>query len=69
MAKTNPTASSIASALSGATIIYIGPAGQVSPVFGPLGVGERYQATEAFAAYLVATHPDYWQRPAAPALS
>lgn len=43
---------------------YIGPVGQESPTFGPLVVGQRYQASVSFADYLVERHPDYWQRPA-----
>ena len=49
------------------TLVYVGPPGQESPTFGPLIPGESYQADEAFVAYLVTTHPDYWTRPSAPA--
>lgn len=43
-------------------ITYVGPVGQESPLFGALEPGQTYQADEAFAAYLVMTHPDFWQR-------
>lgn len=46
------------------SIIYVGPAGSESPVFGPLEPGERYQCDEVFAAYLCTQHPTFWQRPA-----
>lgn len=44
---------------------YVGPEGQESPFFGPLVVGQRYQAPVAFGEYLIATHPSHWKRPAA----
>ena len=44
-------------------IEYIGPPGQTSPELGPLSAGRRYQVTATFGAYLLATHPDYWNRP------
>lgn len=47
------------------TIEYIGPAGQESPVLGPLSVGSRYQVNVTFAAYLLERHPDIWTRPSA----
>lgn len=46
-------------------LYYIGPAGQESPVLGPLSVGSRYQVNVSFADYLVARHPDVWTRPTA----
>lgn len=42
---------------------YIGPAGQESPVFGLLVVGQRYQADAVLGAYLLEHHTDYWKRP------
>lgn len=45
------------------TLVYIGPAGQESPLFGVLVPGQSYQAETAFAAYLVAQHPAFWRRP------
>jgi len=50
-----------------AEIEYCGPPEQESPVFGLLTVGQRYAATVAFGEYLIATHPEYWKRPAATA--
>ena len=50
---------------SASTIIYVGPAGQDSPLFGSLVAGRRYQTDEAMASYLCAQHPTYWQRPPA----
>lgn len=41
---------------------YVGPPGQTSPVFGALVPTQQYAADADFATYLVATHPDYWQR-------
>lgn len=45
---------------------YVGPAGQTTQGFGghqELVPGQVYYTADAdFAAYLVATHPDYWQR-------
>lgn len=46
-----------------ATLVYIGPPGQESPLLGPLVAGRRYQVDVGFAAYLAETHPTYWQRP------
>lgn len=46
------------------TVMYCGPLGQESPMFGPLEPGERYQCEAALAEYLVKRHPDYWKRPA-----
>jgi len=42
-------------------LTYIGPPEQESPALGPLVAGRRYQVAADFAAYLVSTHPDYWQ--------
>lgn len=41
---------------------YVGPPGQTSPLFGALVRDQQYSADADFAAYLAATHPDYWQR-------
>lgn len=54
-----------AATTASADLTYIGPPGQDSPVFGLLIAGQRYQADAAFAAYLVARHPEYWQPAAA----
>ena len=43
------------------SLTYIGPPEQESPTFGPLVAGRRYQVAADLAAYLVSTHPDYWQ--------
>lgn len=40
---------------------YVGPPEQSSPDHGPLVAGRRYQMAADLAAYLSATHPDYWQ--------
>lgn len=44
-----------------ASLTYIGPPEQTSPDLGPLVAGRRYQMAADRAAYLAATHPDYWQ--------
>lgn len=44
-------------------IVYAGPVGHESPVFGVLVPGQTYQAETAFAAYLVKQHPAFWRRP------
>lgn len=45
-----------------ASLRYVGPAGQTSPVFGELTPGTFYTTADAtFAAYLAEKHPDYWQ--------
>ena len=44
-----------------ASIEYVGPPEQMSPNLGPLVAGRRYQMQAELAAYLCATHPDYWQ--------
>lgn len=43
------------------TLTYIGPPEQTSPALGPLVAGRRYQVAADMAAYLVATHSEYWQ--------
>lgn len=43
------------------SLVYVGPPEQTSPALGPLVAGRRYQMAADFAAYLVSTHPDYWQ--------
>lgn len=43
------------------SLVYVGPPEQTSPTLGPLVAGRRYQMAADFAAYLVSTHPDYWQ--------
>ena len=42
-------------------LTYIGPPEQAHPDHGPLVAGRRYQMAADLAAYLCATHPDYWQ--------
>lgn len=42
-------------------VTYVGPPEQTSPDLGPLVAGQRYQVAADRAAYLCATHPDYWQ--------
>ncbi len=45
------------------TLTYVGPHGAESPRYGALVPGRDYQESDpAFAAYLVATHPDHWSR-------
>lgn len=48
-----------------ATLIYVGPEGQESPLLGPLVAGRRYQVAADLAGYLAAIHPNYWQLPGA----
>lgn len=51
------------------TLVWVGPDGQVWPYLDEtyvLVAGQRYQVDADFAEYLVKTHPDHWQRPAAP---
>jgi hypothetical protein len=56
-----PTSPAAAAAAS-ATLRYVGPSGQTSPVFGELEPGRTYTTADAtFAAYLAEKHPDYWQ--------
>jgi hypothetical protein len=44
-------------------LTYVGPRDAESPRYGALVPGRVYQETDpAFAAYLVATHPDHWAR-------
>lgn len=43
------------------SVTYVGPEGHESPTFGPLVAGRRYQIQADLAAYLCATHPDFWQ--------
>lgn len=64
---TTPSTSSAAAAAGAlATLRYVGPPGQTSPVFGALEPGRTYTTADAtFAAYLVAKHPEYWQPGAA----
>ena len=68
MAKTptpKTSASPAAAAAASATLRYVGPSGQTSPVFGDLEPGRTYTTADAtFAAYLAEKHPDYWQRAA-----
>lgn len=67
MAKKLSTTTSDAAdaAVAPARLIYVGPEGQTSPVFGELAPGRIYTMADAtFAAYLAAKHPDYWQRAA-----
>lgn len=55
-----------AEAAPSATLRYVGPSGQTSPVFGDLEPGRTYTTADAtFAAYLAEKHPDYWQLAAA----
>ena len=65
MAKKHPSTSSspaAGAAAAPATLRYVGPEGQTSPVFGVLVPGRTYTTADAtFAAYLVAKHPEYWQ--------
>lgn len=65
MAKKQPTTTGSAAAGAAATsasLRYVGPSGQTSPVFGALEPGRLYTTADAtFAAYLAAKHPDYWQ--------
>jgi hypothetical protein len=62
---TNTTETPAADAAAHASLRYVGPPGQTSPLFGALEPGRIYSTADAdFAAYLVATHPDYWQRAA-----
>lgn len=57
----NESAAAGAAATS-ASLTYVGPAGQTSPVFGVLEPGKLYTTADAtFAAYLAEKHPDYWQ--------
>ena len=42
---------------------YVGPRDAESPRYGPLEPGRVYQeADPVLAAYLVATHPEHWER-------
>lgn len=56
------TPAAAAAAATSATLRYVGPSGQTSPVFGDLEPGRTYTTADAtFAAYLAATHPEFWQ--------
>jgi hypothetical protein len=56
------THSAAADAALTASLVYVGPPGQTSPVFGDLEPGRTYTTADAtFAAYLAAKHPEYWQ--------
>jgi hypothetical protein len=56
--KTTPT-----DAPTRVALVYHGPSGQQSPLFGPLEVGQYYEADASFAAYLCLRHPEYWATP------
>jgi hypothetical protein len=64
MAKNTKTNDTAAAAASGpVALTYVGPRDAESPRYGALEPGRVYQeADPAFAAYLVATHPEHWAR-------
>ena len=48
------------------TLVYHGPSGQESSMFGRLEPGQYYEADASFAAYLCQRHPEYWAVPSPP---
>lgn len=60
--KKTESSTAAAEAAAPATLTFVGPPGQTSPVFGELVPGRTYTTADAsFAAYLAETHPEYWQ--------
>ena len=42
-------------------LVWVGPPGQESELFGPLVAGQRYQCAPDLGRYLSDTHPESWQ--------